>query len=277
MSDVSMIELIRDAADKAAARGDTIAARNYYRAVLAQQPHDVDAMLALAQLIPVVSERQRLIAQAQVLEPDNPAVVAAAAENEKIITQGLKIIIVPTNDTQSSDALEAVPPIPPKPLVMCAVHATIEATLRCTSCDRPMCVRCTIPNEVGQLCPTCRYKRIPERYRSSLQHWVIAGGISAVLATIIPIPLVFLLSIPFIGPLLYLAGGMLIGSLSAQITLKLTAKRGRTMIMACGIGVGLGSLIAMIILFGGNISLMLLLLTVLSIALAIRSLQQTLH
>jgi hypothetical protein len=46
--------------------------------------------------------------------------------------------------------------------------------------------------------------------------------------------------------------------------------------MACGIGVGLGSLIAMIILFGGNISLMLLLLTVLSIALAIRSLQQTL-
>jgi len=273
MSDVSMIELIRDAADKAAARGDTIAARNYYRAVLAQQPHDVDAMLALAQLIPVVSERQRLIAQAQVLEPDNPAVVAAAAENEKIITQGLKIIIVPTNDTQSSDALEVVPP---KPLVMCAVHATMEATLRCTSCDRPMCVRCTIPNEVGQLCPTCRYKRIPERYRSSLQHWVIAGGISAVLATIIPIPLVFLLSIPFIGPLLYLAGGMLIGSLSAQITLKLTAKRGRTMIMACGIGVGLGSLIAMIILFGGNISLMLLLLTVLSIALAIRSLQQTL-
>jgi len=274
MSDVSMIELIRDAADKAAARGDTIAARNYYRAVLAQQPHDVDTMLALAQLIPVVNERQRLIAQAQVLEPDNPAVVAAAAENEKHITQGIKIVIVPTNDTQSSDALEVVPP---KPLVMCAVHATMEATLRCTSCDRPMCVRCTIPNEVGQLCPACRYKRIPERYRSSLRHWVIAGGISTVLAAIIPIPLVFLLSIPFIGPLLYLAGGMLIGSLSAQITLKLTAKRGRTMIMACGIGVGLGSLIAMIILFGGNISLMLLLLTVLSIALAIRSLQQTLH
>jgi hypothetical protein len=269
-----MIELIRDAADKATARGDTIAARNYYRAVLAQQPHDIDAILALAQLIPVVSERQRLIAQAQVLEPDNPAVVAAAAENEKIITQGLKIIIVPTNDTQSSDALEVVPP---KPLVMCAVHATMEATLRCTSCDRPMCVRCTIPNEVGQLCPTCRYKRIPERYRSNLRHWLIAGGVSAVLATIIPIPLVFLLSIPFIGPMLFLAGGMLIGSLSAQITLRLTAKRGQQMIMASGIGVGIGSLIAMLILFGGNISLMLLVLTVLSIALAVRSLQQTLN
>jgi len=274
MSDPSMIELIRDAADKATARGDTIAARNYYRAVLAQQPHDIDAILALAQLIPVVSERQRLIAQAQVLEPDNPAVVAAAAENEKIITQGLKIIIVPTNDTQSSDALEVVPP---KPLVMCAVHATMEATLRCTSCDRPMCVRCTIPNEVGQLCPTCRYKRIPERYRSNLRHWLIAGSVSAVLATIIPIPLVFLLSIPFIGPMLFLAGGMLIGSLSAQITLRLTAKRGQQMIMASGIGVGIGSLIAMLILFGGNISLMLLVLTVLSIALAVRSLQQTLN
>ncbi|NBU64257.1 MAG: hypothetical protein EBS29_07145 [Chloroflexia bacterium] len=277
MSDPSMVELIRDAADKASARGDTIAARNYYRAVLAQQPHDIDAMLALAQLIPVVSERQRLIAQAQVLEPDNPAVVAAAAENEKIITQGLKIIMVPASDSQSSDGLEAVQSVPPKPIVMCAVHATMEASLRCTSCDRPMCVRCTIPNEVGQLCPTCRYKRIPERYRSELRHWLIAGGVSTALAAITPIPLVFLLSIPFIGPLLYLAGGMLIGSLSAQITLRLTAKRGRPIIMASGIGVGIGSLIAMLALFGSHISLMIILLTVLSIALAIRSLQQTLH
>ena len=87
----------------------------------------------------------------------------------------------------------------------------------------------------------------------------------------------FLLNIPFIGSLLFLAGGMLIGNLSAQITLRLTAKRGRQMIMASGIGVGIGSLIAMLILFGSNISLMLLVLTVLSIALAVRSLQQTLH
>jgi hypothetical protein len=271
-----MIELMRDAADKAAARGDTIAARNYYRAVLAQQLHDVAAMLALAQLIPVVSERQRLIAQAQVLEPDNPAVVAAAAENNHRIAQGQKIVVIPANDAHTTDTPESLT-IPPKPFVMCAVHATMEATLRCTSCDCPMCVRCTIPNEVGQLCSTCRYKRIPERYKSTLRHWMIAGGVSVVLATIIPIPLVFLLNIPFIGSLLFLAGGILIGNLSAQITLRLTAKRGQQMIMASGIGVGIGSLIAMLILFGGNISLMLLVLTVLSLALAIRSLQQTLH
>ena len=276
MSDPSMIELIRDAADKATARGDTIAARNYYRAVLAQQPHDIDAILALAQLIPVVSERQRLLAQAQVLEPDNPAVLAAISENNHRIAQGQKIVVFPSNDAKTTDTPESLT-IPPKPLVMCEVHTTIEATLRCTSCDRPMCVRCTIPNEVGQLCPNCRDNRIPERYRSTLQHWLIAGGVSVVLATIIPIPLVFLLNIPFIGSLLFLAGGMLIGNLSAQITLRLTAKRGRQMIMASGIGVGIGSLIAMLILFGSNISLMLLVLTVLSIALAVRSLQQTLH
>ncbi len=276
MSDVSMIELMRDAADKAAARGDTIAARNYYRAVLAQQLHDVAAMLALAQLIPVVSERQRLIAQAQVLEPDNPAVVAAAAENDHRIAQGQKIVVIPANDAKTTDAPESLT-IPPKPLVMCAVHATMEATLRCTSCDRPMCVRCTMPNEVGQLCSTCRYKRIPERYKSTLQHWMIGGSIALVLATIITIPLVFLLNVPFVGSLLFLAGGMLIGNLNGQIALKSTTKRGRPMIIASSIGTGLGSLIALIILFGSNISLMLLLLTVLSIALAIRNLQQTLH
>jgi hypothetical protein len=161
MSDVSMIELIRDAAIKATARGDTIAARNYYRAVLTQQPHDVDAILALSQLIPVVSERQRLIAQAQILEPNNPAVIAAATENNNLISQRQKIVIIPSNDSQEPATTDNTQPVTPKPLVMCAIHATMEATLRCTSCDRPMCVRCTIPNEVGQLCPTCRYKRIP--------------------------------------------------------------------------------------------------------------------
>lgn len=275
MSDGSMIELIRDAASNATARGDTIAARNYYRAVLAQQPHDVDAMLALAQLIPVVSERQRLIAQAQVLEPDNPAVLAAISENNHRIAQGQKIVVIPTNDAKTTDTPELL--IPPKPLVMCTVHTTMEATLRCTSCDRPMCVRCTIPNEVGQLCPTCRYKRIPERYKSTLRHWLIGGSIALVPAAIITIPLVFLLNVPFVGSLLFLAGGMLIGNLNGQIALKSTTKRGRPMIIASSIGTGLGSLIAVFILFGFHMSLMVLLLTGLSIALAIRSIQQTLH
>ncbi len=277
MSDRSMIDLIRDAARKATARGDTIAARNYYRDVLGHQPHDVDALLALARLIPVVSERQRLIAQAQLIEPENPAVLAAATEIEKNISQGLKIIIVTTNDTLQSNQITAVESAPAKPLVMCPVHGTRAAPLRCTSCDRPMCIRCTILNDVGQICPSCRYKLIPERYRSALRHWLVAGSITAIFATIIPIPLVFLLKIPFIGSLVYIAGGMLIGSLSAQITIRLTAKRGRAMIIASGIGAGIGAIIAMMILFGSHISLMILLLTGISIALAIRNIKQTLN
>jgi hypothetical protein len=140
-----------------------------------------------------------------------------------------------------------------------------------------MCVRCTIPNEVGQLCPTCRYKRIPERYKSTLRHWLIGGSIALVPAAVITIPLVFLLNVPFVGSLLFLAGGMLIGNLNGQIALKSTIKRGRPMIIASSIGTGLGSLIAVFILFGFHMSLMVLLLTGLSIALAIRSIQQTLH
>jgi hypothetical protein len=117
----------------------------------------------------------------------------------------------------------------------------------------------------------------PQRYQTTLKHWVICSSIAFVLATIITIPLLFLLNVPFVGSLLFLAGGMLIGNLSAQITLKLMAKRGRSIVIASGIGVGLGALVALLILFGGRLSLMLLLLTVLAIVLAIRSLQQTLQ
>jgi hypothetical protein len=139
-----------------------------------------------------------------------------------------------------------------------------------------MCVRCVIPNEVGQLCRECYYKRIPERYRSTWLHWLAGGAIGFFLAAIIPIPLVFLLEVPFIGAMLYLAGGFLTGGLTAQLTLRIINKRGQAMIVACGIGIGLGAAASMIGLFGLHTSLMILALTILFVFLSIRNLQQQL-
>lgn len=276
MAETTMQNLLREAASKAAQRGDTVAARNYYRAVLAQHPDDVESLLALAQLIPIVSERKRLLTQALQVAPDDPAVIAAHGEVEKLITSGHKIVVVDTTDSIDTKAVnEAIAHSAREP-VACPVHRDFEATLRCTGCNRPMCVRCVIPNEVGQLCRECYYKRIPERYRSHWPHWLAGGGIGLILAALIPIPLVFLLSVPFIGPMLYLAGGFLTGGLTAQLILRVLNKRGQAMIVACGVGIGLGAAIAMVVLFGLHTSLMVLALTVLSVFLAIRSLQQQL-
>lgn len=277
MAQPTMQHLLREAAVKAAQRGDTVAARNYYRAVLAQHPDDVESLLALAQLVSIVSERKRLLAHAIHVAPDNEAVQAAHAEVERLITAGQKIVVVDSTDSIDTNAVNEAAPTPTahEPVV-CPVHREFEATLRCTGCNRPMCVRCVIPNEVGQLCRECYYKRIPERYRSTWIHWLAGGVIGFCLAAIIPIPLVFLLGVPFIGPMLYLAGGFLTGGLTAQLTVRIVNKRGRAMIVACGIGIGIGAATSMIVLFGLYTSLIILALTILSVFLAIRSLQQQL-
>lgn len=273
MAQPTMQHLLREAAIKAAQRGDTVAARNYYRAVLAQNPDDVESLLGLAQLVSIVSERKRILAHAQQVAPDDARVRAAFAEVERLITTGQKIVVVDTTDSIDTTAINAAIAAAHAP-VECPVHREFEATLRCTGCNRPMCVRCVIPNEVGQLCRECYYKRIPERYRSTWFHWFAGGFIGFCLAALIPIPLVFLLTVPFIGPMLYLAGGFLTGGLTAELTLRIVNKRGQAMIVACGIGIGLGAAVSMIGLFGLHTSLMVLALTILSVFLAIRSLQQ---
>ena len=277
MAQPTMQHLLRDAAVKAAQRGDTVAARNYYRAVLAQNPDDVESLLGLAQLVSIVSERKRILAHALQVAPDDTRVQSACAEVERLITTGQKIVVVDTTDSIDTNAINAAiathAAAAHEPME-CPVHREFEATLRCTGCNRPMCVRCVIPNEVGQLCRECYYKRIPERYRSTWLHWLAGGVIGFCLAALIPIPLVFLLTVPFIGPMLYLAGGFLTGGLTAQLTLRIINKRGQAMSVACGIGIGLGAAVSMIGLFGLHAPLMVLALTILSVFLAIRSLQQ---
>ena len=277
MAQPTMLHLLREAAIKAKQRGDTVAARNYYRAVLAQAPDDVEALLALAKLISIVSERKRILAHAIKVAPQNAAVQTAYADVEALLSSGQKIVIVDTTGSIDTQAVNDAIAQHAEPVVSaCAVHPEYEATLRCTGCNRPMCVRCMVPNDVGQLCRECYYKRIPERYRSSWTHWLAGGLIGFVLAAIIPIPLVFLLSVPFIGPMLYLAGGFLTGGLTAQLCVRVIRKRGQAMIVACGVGTGIGAAVAMISLFGLHTPLMVLALTVLSVVLAIRSLQQQL-
>jgi hypothetical protein len=255
-----------------------VAARNYYRAVLAQNPDDVESLLGLAQLVSIVSERKRILAHALQIAPDDTRVQAACAEVERLITTGQKIVVVDTTDSIDTSAINAAiaTHAAAQEPIECPVHREFEATLRCTGCNRPMCVRCVIPNEVGQLCRECYYKRIPERYRSTWLHWLAGGAIGFFLAAIIPIPLVFLLEVPFIGAMLYLAGGFLTGGLTAQLTLRIINKRGQAMIVACGIGIGLGAAASMIGLFGLHTSLMILALTILFVFLSIRNLQQQL-
>ncbi|HEY0733895.1 MAG TPA: hypothetical protein VGD69_03235 [Herpetosiphonaceae bacterium] len=71
----------------------------------------------------------------------------------------------------------------------CYRHPDTETALHCTSCGRPICVRCTTPAAVGQLCPECRKGRRAPNYKispASLVKGAIVGlVVSTVVATLI--------------------------------------------------------------------------------------------
>lgn len=264
-------ENLRSAAQQAMLAGDTVGARNLLRQLLELNPNDVPTLLTLAKLLPVVSERQRLINHAISLSPNHPDVQAAAQQIAEWTAQGIQIVAVP-RQTDTRQLMEPPPP-PPTNIVMCPDHPDTEATLRCTSCDRPVCVRCAIPNEVGQLCKNCRTQRIPERYRTNIGHHMIGFFVGFIAAAILPLPVLFIISIPFLGPFIFLAAGALAGNLAARVSERLSQKRGRQLAMATSIGVGLG-MASFLLLIGALTQPFMLMLGVIYVIVAIRGVQQ---
>ena len=131
---------------------------------------------------------------------------------------------------------------------------------------------------VGQLCDSCKLDRIPERYKSRLGHHVLTflfalslTGIAITLAS-------FIVRFPFIGPFLFLAGGILTGNLVVTTVTRLIKKRGRALVIAAGIGVGVAcGMVYGFRLLTGQGDVFTLLLIVMFAVLAIRNIREQLR
>jgi hypothetical protein len=67
----------------------------------------------------------------------------------------------------------------------CYRHPDVETALHCTSCGRPICVRCSTPAAVGQLCPECRKGRRAPNYNVSIGSLIKGGLVGLVVSTIV--------------------------------------------------------------------------------------------
>jgi hypothetical protein len=67
----------------------------------------------------------------------------------------------------------------------CYRHPDTETALHCTSCGRPICVRCTTPAAVGQLCPECRKGRRAPNYKVSAGSLIKGALVGLVVSTIV--------------------------------------------------------------------------------------------
>jgi hypothetical protein len=121
----------------------------------------------------------------------------------------------------------------------CTVHPSIETSLHCNRCGRPMCTRCAVRTPVGYRCKDCVRAQQDNFFNAQSLDYLIAGGVSLMLSVIFAgilsvIGFFFLLSL-FISP----AAGGVIGTAVWRLTGK---RRGRYTALIVGGGVVLGAL-----------------------------------
>jgi hypothetical protein len=95
--------------------------------------------------------------------------------------------------------------------MQCARHPAIETELACAQCGTPICPRCLVYTPVGVKCPTCaNVRKLPQFQIGPV---VFARGIAAAIASgaVVGVPWAYFGLLPFIGLLVGLGVGYVIG------------------------------------------------------------------
>ena len=66
----------------------------------------------------------------------------------------------------------------------CTVHPTVETTLRCNKCGRPMCAKCAVKTPVGYRCKECVRGQQDVYFKAGQRDYVVAAGVSFALGLI---------------------------------------------------------------------------------------------
>jgi len=121
----------------------------------------------------------------------------------------------------------------------CAVHPTVETTLRCNKCGRYMCTKCVVRTPVGYRCKQCVHQQQDVYFTASQRDYIVAAAVS------------FALSIPvsFIVPRLFLFGVIILslpaGALIAEAVHRAVGRRrGRYTWIVVMAGIVAGAVVA---------------------------------
>lgn len=148
----------------------------------------------------------------------------------------------------------------------CYRHPDTETVLHCTSCGRPICVRCVTPAAVGQLCPECLRGRRAPNYNigpvSLIKGGVVGMLVSALAATLIS----FLGRGLFIFFIIFLIAPAAAEMIVRAVDWATGSKRGRPMQITVAAAMILGGLLAVMLGYGSLLPIALFLLVGVSTA-----------
>jgi hypothetical protein len=140
------------------------------------------------------------------------------------------------------------PPTPHSPageVMYCTVHPTVETTLRCNKCGRPMCAKCAVKTPVGYRCKECVRGQQTVFYNANSLDPLIQGIVSLPLGAV-GAGLISFISLGIWGWLIAFWASSAIGALIADVAHRVVGKRrGRYGWLAVGGGIILGALLVL--------------------------------
>jgi hypothetical protein len=139
----------------------------------------------------------------------------------------------------------------------CYVHPTIETSLRCNNCNRPICASCAVHTPTGYRCREC-VKAQQKIFDTALWYDYVSGF---VLAALLSLGMAFLVTLilgigfGFLGWFLLIAGAPTAGVIIAEAVRNATRKRrSRALFLTVAAGVVVGALpIILSALRGGSL------------------------
>ncbi len=133
----------------------------------------------------------------------------------------------------------------------CYAHPTRETSLRCKRCERPMCASCAVRTPTGYVCKDCVRAQQKTFDTAMWYDYLIGFGVTFVLSLIASALTGLIAS--FLGfYMIFIAaavgGGA--GAFIADIALRAVSKRrSKSLFVSCAVGVVVGALPVMVVLF----------------------------
>jgi hypothetical protein len=126
----------------------------------------------------------------------------------------------------------------------CYRHPTVETTLRCNRCERPICAKDAILTPTGYRCPECIRSQQKVFDTAVWYDYILGFGIAFILSVIASI--LFALAGTWLGFFAFfvvIPGGPIVGGIMAEaVRFVVKRRRARSLFLTIGVGAVLGAL-----------------------------------
>jgi len=129
------------------------------------------------------------------------------------------------------------------PTLFCANHPTVETTLRCNRCEKPICVECAVLTPTGYRCKECVKSQQKIFDTAEGKDFVLGFIVAALLSWLASLVFLLISLIGFFGFIIAMAAAPTAGIIISESVRWATHKhRSRALFITIAVAVVLGSL-----------------------------------